>query len=79
MSKNMEINYEDEQIQEILLKESEKKKIEMDRELKLLQELEYEQALKKDEESDSTFDEPSVEEMRRVRLLRFDGWQLIKD
>ena len=79
MSKNMEINYEDEQIQEILLKESEKKKIEMDRELKLLQELEYEQALKKDEESDSIFDEPSVEEMRRVRLLRFNGWQLIKD
>lgn len=79
MSENMEINYEDEQIQEILLKESEKKKIEMDRELKLLQELEYEQALKKDEESDLTFDEPSVEEMRRVRLLRFDGWKLIKD
>ena len=39
MSENMEINYEEEQIQEILLKESEKKKIEMDRELKLLQEL----------------------------------------
>lgn len=73
------MNYEDEQIQEILLKESEKKKIEMDRELKLLQELEYEQALKKDEESNLTFDEPSVEEMKRVRLLRFDGWQLIKD
>ena len=51
----------------------------MDRELKLLQEIEYEQAFKKDEESNLTFDEPSVEEMRRVRLLRFDGWQLIKD
>ena len=75
----MEINYEEEQIQEILLKESEKKKIEMDRELKLSQKLEYEQALKKDEESNLTFDEPSVEEMRRVRLLRFDGWKLIKD
>ena len=79
MSENMEINYEEEQIQEILLKESEKKKIEMNRELKLSQELEYEQALKKDEESNLTFDEPSVEEMRRVRLLRFDGWKLIKD
>ena len=75
----MEINYEEEQIQEILLKESEKKKIEMDRELKLLQELEYEEALKKDEESNLIFEEPSVEEMRRVRLLRFGGWQLIKD
>lgn len=75
----MEINYEEEQIQEILLKESEKKKIEMDRELKISQELEYQEALQKDEESNLIFEEPSVEEMRRVRLLRFGGWQLIKD
>lgn len=75
----MEINYEEEQIQEILLKESEKKKIEMDRELKISQELEYQKALQKDEESNLIFEEPSVEEMRRVRLLRFSGWQLIKD
>ena len=75
----MEINYEEEQIQKILLKESEKKKIEMDRELKLSQELEYKEALKKDEKSNLTFHEPSGEEMRRARLLRFDGWQLIKD
>ena len=79
MSENTKMNYEEEQIQEILLKESQKKKIEMERELKLSQELEYEQALKKDEESNLNFDEPSVEEMRRVRLLRFDGWHLIKD
>ena len=79
MSENKEISYEEEQIQEILIRESEKLKIQMERELKLSQEIEYQEALKKDTKSNLLFDEPSVEEMRRVRLLRFGGWQLIKD
>ena len=79
MSENKEISYEEEQIQEILIRESEKQKIQMDRELKISQEIEYQEALKKDEKSNLSFDESSVEEMRRVRLLRFGGWQLIKD
>lgn len=84
-----EMSYEEEQIQQILLQESEKKRIEMERELKLSQEREYETCLKQDMQQDmqkmnvspidKLFDEPSVEEMRRVRLIRFGGYQLVKD
>jgi hypothetical protein len=79
------MSYEEEQIQQILLQESEKKRIEMERELRLSQELEYKAALKEDMKNmnispiDKLFDEPSVEEMRRVRLLRFTGYQLVKE
>ena len=56
----------------------------MDRELKISQEKEYEKALEIDLKNTNTsispsFDEPSTEEMRRIRLIRFDGYQLIKD
>jgi len=76
--------YEEEQIQKILIEESEKKRIQMDRELKISQEKEYEKALEIDLKNTNTsispsFDEPSTEEMRRIRLIRFDGYQLIKD
>tara|TARA_Y100000389_G_scaffold106878_1_gene103857 strand:- start:355 stop:633 length:279 start_codon:yes stop_codon:yes gene_type:complete len=86
-----QMSYEEEQIQQILLQESEKKRIEMERELKLSQEKEYEASLKEDMRNmgnmremnvspiDKLFDEPSVEEMRRVRLLRFTGYQLVKE
>ena len=80
-----EMTYEEEQIQQILLQESEKKRIEMERELKLDQEREYEAGLQEDIRNmsvspiDKVFDEPSVEEMRRVRLIRFGGYQLVKD
>ena len=80
-----EMSYEDEQIQQILLQESEKKRVEMERELKLSQEREYEAGLQQDMQKmcvspiDKLFDEPSVEEMRRVRLIRFGGYQLVKD
>lgn len=80
-----EMTYEEEQIQQILLQESEKKRIEMERELKLAQEREYEAGLQEDIRNmsvspiDKVFDEPSVEEMRRVRLIRFGGYQLVKD
>mgnify|MGYP001364591140 CR=1 FL=1 len=80
-----ELSYEEEQIQHILLQESEKKRIEMERELKRSQEKEYESGLQQDMQNmnispiDKLFDEPSVEEMRRVRLIRFGGYQLVKD
>lgn len=80
-----DMSYEEEQIQQILLQESEKKRIEMERELKLAQEREYEAGLQEDMRNmnvspiDKIFDEPSVEEMRRVRLIRFGGYQLVKD
>jgi hypothetical protein len=74
-------DYEQEQIQQILLKESEKQKIIMDRELREFQEREYIESLEKDMKSESEleFDEPSPEEMRRIRLIRFENYKLIKD
>jgi hypothetical protein len=79
-----EISYEEEQIQKILIEESEKQKLKMERELKISQDEEYQKCLDQDLNIDNlsispSFEEPSVEEMRRVRLLRFNGWQLIKD
>jgi len=85
MNDPKQTEYEEEQIQKILLEESEKKRIQMDRELKTCQEKEYEKALKIDLENLSlfsispSFDEPSVEEMRKIRLIRFGGYHLIKD
>ena len=74
-------DYEQEQIQQILLKESEKHKIIMDRELREFQEREYRESLEKDMKSESEleFDEPSPEEMRIIRLIRFENYKLIKD
>jgi len=66
-------NFEQEQIQQILLNESEKQKILMDRELRETQEREYQESLKEDIRKTIKFDEPSVEEMRRVRLKRFSN------
>ena len=80
-----DMSYEEEQIQQILLQESEKKRLEMERELRLSQEREYKDGLQEDMRNmnispiDKIFDEPSVEEMRRVRLIRFGGYQLVKD
>jgi len=71
-----DISYEEEQLQKILIQESDKLKIIMDRELREHQELEYLESLNKDiekqkETKQKEFEEPSVEEMRRVRLNRF--------
>ena len=70
-----EMSYEEEQIQQILIEESEKQKILMDRELRETQEREYQESLKIDT---NKFHEPSSEEMRRVRLLRFTTYKSIK-
>ena len=73
-----EISYEEEQLQQLLLQESEKQKIEMDRELREAQEKEYRECLEKDtiepqEKIKQSFDEPSLKEMREVRLKRFEN------
>jgi hypothetical protein len=80
-------DFEEEQIQQILLNESEKQKLQMDRELKETQDKEYERSLEIDlsntfKQSNNEYDRfeyISTEEMRRVRLLRFDGYKLIKE
>jgi hypothetical protein len=74
MSNEEEISYEEEQLQLLLLQESEKQKIEMDRELREAQEKEYQECVEKDTpkcEELKSFEEPSLEEMRKVRLARF--------
>jgi hypothetical protein len=80
-------DFEEEQIQQILLNESEKQKLQMDRELKETQDKEYKRSLEIDlsntlKQSTNEYDRfeyISTEEMRRVRLLRFDGYKLIKE
>ena len=67
-----ELSYEEEQLQQLLILESEKQKIQMDRELKEAQEKEYEDSLKEDLKKNLEFDEPSKEEMRKTRLKRFE-------
>ena len=73
-SNEEDISYEEEQLQQILLQESEKQKITMDRELREAQEKEYQECVDKDTakcEEQKLFEEPSLEEMRKVRLARF--------
>ena len=67
-----ELSYEEEQLQRLLILESEKQKIQMDRELREAQEREYQESLQKDLSDSSLFHEPSKEEMRATRLKRFE-------
>ena len=67
-----ELSYEEEQLQRLLILESEKQKIQMDRELREAQEREYKESLKEDLKKNLEFDEPSKEEMRATRLKRFE-------
>ena len=81
---NMDEEYEQDQIQQILLQESEKQKLQMERELKESQDKEYQQSLETDiqniqtKSTENDYDTISTEEMRRIRLIRFDGYKLIK-
>lgn len=72
-----EFTYEEEQLQQILLQELHHKMVEEQRKLKQKQDEEYKESLQKDidrlDDQKVTFDEPSIEEMRRVRILRFSG------
>jgi hypothetical protein len=73
ISHEEDISYEEEQLQQLLIQESEKQKIAMDRELREAQEKEYRECVEKDtiETIKKSFEEPSLEEMRKVRLARF--------
>jgi hypothetical protein len=72
------LSYEDEQLQQLLIQESEKLRLQMNRELREAQEKEYNESLKKDLLNQgevnpwSTFEEVSKEEMRSTRLKRFE-------
>lgn len=68
-----ELSYEEEQLQEILIKEIEQYKFKAERELKEKQDLEYQESLKQDLELKHEFKEVSLEEMRRIRLARFSN------
>jgi len=69
-----DLSYEEEQLQQILIQESERLKIIMDRELREQQEFEYLASLLTDTEKQKgkEFYEPSIEEVRRKRLERFN-------
>jgi hypothetical protein len=67
-----ELSYEEEQIQRMMMNEiQEKRKNERNEEIKR-QDREYQESLKEDLKPVFVFEEVSVEEMRRIRLLRFN-------
>ena len=80
-----ELTYEEEQLQMFLIQEAKRKQIADQRELREQQDREYNESLKQEKEHEiiqaepttatatatEQFEEPSLEEMRRVRLLRF--------
>ena len=68
-----ELSFEDEQLQEILMNHMKAMKIIEERELKQKQDEEYNASVLIDENKEElTFKEVSLEEMRRIRLLRFE-------
>ena len=68
-----ELSFEDEQLQGILMNQMKAMKIIEERELKQKQDREYNESVLIDEnKEDLTFKEVSLEEMRRIRLLRFE-------
>ena len=72
VNSNQESEFEEEQIHQLIQDELERIKLENERKLKIQQDMEYQESLKKDIQGEPTFEEPSQEEMRRVILLRFD-------
>jgi hypothetical protein len=77
-----ELSYEEEQIQLLLLEEIEKKKIDEERKLKIQQDKEYLKSLEIDENKEIknleaiankeiVIEEIAIEEMRKIRLVRF--------
>ena len=70
MNQNISI-YEEEQLQIILMNELKNKLLQDERELKDLQDIEYQEALLKDESSKIEVKVISIEEMRQKRIQRF--------
>ena len=65
------ISYEEQQLQIILMNELKNKLLQDERELKDLQDIEYQEALLKDESSRIEVKVISIEEMRQKRIQRF--------
>ena len=65
------ISYEEQQLQIILMNELKNKLLQDERELKDLQDIEYQEALLKDESSKIEVKVISIEEMRQKRIQRF--------
>ena len=72
MDENEELSYEEEQLQLILMNEHKEKQIIEEREIKELQDKEYQESLAIDEKKKEVeTNEITIEEMRRIRLERF--------
>jgi len=65
------ISYEEQQLQIILMNELKNKLLQEERELKELQDIEYQESLLKDEASEIEVKIISIEEMRQKRIQRF--------
>ena len=65
------ISYEEQQLQIILMNELKNKLLKETRELKELQDIEYHEAILKDESSEIEVKVISIEEMRQKRIQRF--------
>lgn len=67
-----ELSYEEEQLQLLIMKESLNIKLNNERNLKHQQDLEYQQSLENDlNKNNLEFEEISLQEMRDIRLKRF--------
>ena len=71
MNNNDLISYEEQQLQIILMNELKNKLLQEERELKELQDIEYQESLLKDEASEIEVKIISIEEMRQKRIQRF--------
>ena len=71
MNNNDFISYEEQQLQIILMNDLKNKLLQEERELKDLQDIEYQEALLKDETSRIEVKIISIEEMRQKRIQRF--------
>ena len=67
------LSYEEQQLQIILMNEVKKRSLQEERQLKELQDIEYQESLRKDEiqNIEENIEEISLEEMRQIRIRRF--------
>ena len=70
------LSYEEQQLQIILMNEVKKRSLQVERQVRERQDIEYQESLLKDMEKEAStkeisIEEISVEEMRQIRLKRF--------
>jgi len=65
------LSYEEQQLQIILMNELKKRSLQEARQIKELQDIEYQESLRKDEIQNIEREEASLEEMRQIRIKRF--------